>query len=256
MLSCLAAASDNGRDLVAITQPVPWGRTLAEYRAMFALGNVEDGASVLDVAAGPASFASEWAAGGGRAVACDPLYTLGRAQIQERLARARHAVREVLAANPERFVWRTFPGPEELIGVRLAAAKRFLADLERGRGEGRYVAGALPHLPFADQTFDLGLCSHFLFLYSEAFGPDFHLAALVELTRVAKEVRVFPLLAMDGQSSPHLAIVVAGLRRAGVRVAVRRVAYEVLRGGNEMLRLSLKGVVGVGGRYRPSASDH
>jgi ubiquinone/menaquinone biosynthesis C-methylase UbiE len=222
---------------VTITQPVPWGRSLAEYRAMFALDGPAGGASVLDVAAGPASFAAEWAAGGGRAVACDPLYALGKAQIQERLVGARDAVGEVLAANPKRFVWRTFPGPEALIRVRLVTAERFLADLERGRGESRYVAGALPHLPFADRAFDLGLCSHFLFLYGEAFGPEFHLAALAELTRVAKEVRVFPLLAMDGRPSPHLAIVAAGLHRAGVRVAVDRVAYEVLRGGNEMLRL-------------------
>ena len=42
---------------------------------------------------------------------------------------------------------------------------------------------------------------------------------------------------MDGRPSPHLTTVAAGLRRAGVRVAVDRVAYEVLRGGNEMLRL-------------------
>ena len=46
------------RSRVAITQPVPWGRSLAEYRAMFALGGPEDGASVLDVAAGPASPAA------------------------------------------------------------------------------------------------------------------------------------------------------------------------------------------------------
>ena len=44
---------------MTITQPVPWGRSLAEYRAMFALGGPQDGASVLDVAAGPASFAAE-----------------------------------------------------------------------------------------------------------------------------------------------------------------------------------------------------
>ena len=71
----------------------------------------------------------------------------------------------------------------------------------------------------------------------EAFGPEFHLAALAELARVAREVQVFPLLAMDGRPSPHLAIVVAGLRRAGHRVVVERVGYEVLRGGDAMLRL-------------------
>jgi hypothetical protein len=171
-------------------------------------------------------------------VACDPLYAAGGAEIRARLAAARDAVRAVLAAHPGRFAWRTFPGPDALVGARRLAAERFLADLERGRGKGRYVAGVLPHLPFADGAFDLALCSHFLFLYGEAFGPEFHLAALAELARVAGEVRVFPLLAMDGRPSPHLAAVAAGLRRAGHRVAVERVGYEVLRGGDEMLRLS------------------
>jgi hypothetical protein len=223
---------------MTITQPVPWGRVLAEYRAMFALDSAEDSASVLDAAAGPASFVAEWSAGGGRAVACDPLYALSKTEIREQLGRARNAVSTVLAADAERFVWRTFSGPETLIETRLVAAERFLADLERAGGEGRYVAGALPSLPFADRAFDLGLCSHFLFLYSEAFSREFHLAALAELTRVAREVRVFPLLAMDGRPSPHLAMVMAELRCSGCSVAVGRVAYEVLRGGNEMLRLS------------------
>jgi hypothetical protein len=221
-----------------ITSPVPWGRTLAEYRAMFALGgrDADDGRAVLDVAAGPASFAAERAAAGGRAVACDPLYAAAaEAEIRERLAGARDAVRGLMRAEPGRFVWRTFANVEELVAARSAAAGRFPADLPRGRREGRYVAGALPRLPFADRSFDLALCSHFLFLYSDAFDAAFHRAALAELARVAAEVRVFPLLAMDGRPSPHLAAAVEGLRAAGHRVARERVAYEVQRGGDEML---------------------
>src|SRR3712207_2016661 len=111
---------------MTITQPVPWGRTLAEYRAMFALCASDHRSLVLDGAAGPASFAAEWAAAGGRVVACDPLYALREGDIRAQLSGARGAVRELLAANPEQFVWRTFPGPDELIEARLAAAERFL----------------------------------------------------------------------------------------------------------------------------------
>jgi ubiquinone/menaquinone biosynthesis C-methylase UbiE len=222
---------------MSLQQPVPWGRTLAEYRAMFALGGVDDGARVLDVAAGPASFTAEWAANDGRVVACDPLYALDAATIRARLAGVQAAVSELMAANAARFVWRTFPGPGELFRARRGAADLFLADLRRGGVEGRYVAGALPSLPFADRVFGLGLCSHFLFLYSNAFDAAFHVAALTELARVAQEVRVFPLLAMDGRSSPHVAPVTAALRWRGYHVSVERVAYEVLRGGDEMLRL-------------------
>jgi hypothetical protein len=204
---------------------------------MFALG-ADNGLRVLDAAAGPASFAAEWAAAGRCALACDPLYASDEAEIRERLAAARDAVRELLADNAQRFVWRTFSGQRELIETRLAAAERFLADFRSGRAQGRYLAAALPRLPFADRTFDLALCSHFLFLYSEAFEAEFHLAALTELMRIAKEARVFPLLAMDGKPSPHVAVVTETLRSRGCRVAIQRVGYELQRGGNEMLRLS------------------
>jgi ubiquinone/menaquinone biosynthesis C-methylase UbiE len=55
------------------------------------------------------------------------------------------------------------------------------------------VAAALPDLPFADGSFAVALCSHLLFCYPQ-LGRGFHQAALEELTRVAREVRVFPLL--------------------------------------------------------------
>ena len=58
---------------------------------------------------------------------------------------------------------------------------------------------------------------------------------LGELLRVADEVRVFPLLAMDGMPSPHLEPLLAELRRMGHHVALRRVDYEVMRGGDRML---------------------
>jgi hypothetical protein len=108
-----------------ITEPVPWGRTLAEYRAMFALGSVDRSKQVLDVAAGPASFTAEWATAGGRAIACDPLYALDQVTIRGRLAGAQVAIGELMAANAARFVWRSFPGPEALFRARLGRGQPF-----------------------------------------------------------------------------------------------------------------------------------
>jgi hypothetical protein len=45
----------------------------------------------------------------------------------------------------------------------MAAMQTFLADYEQGKAEGRYVAGEVPYLPFKYGSFDLALCSHFLF---------------------------------------------------------------------------------------------
>jgi hypothetical protein len=144
--------------------------------------------------------------------------------------------------DAHRFVWGDdVPDPDALGRARHAAMRRFLADYDAGRARGRYVAAALPHLPFADGRFDLCVCSHFLFLYAGQLDLPFHLAAVREMLRVAGEVRVFPLLDLTGQRAAHVKPVAAALRASGRDVAVTRVPYEVQRGGDHML------VIGGGG---------
>ena len=66
---------------------------------------------------------------------------------------------------------------------------------------------------------------------------QFHIQSIRELCRVAREVRVFPLLTLGGEPSPHVAAVTAALADVGVTMTIERVPYEFQRGGNEMLRL-------------------
>ena len=119
----------------------------------------------------------------------------------------------------------------------MSSMRDFLADFQQGKDEGRYIHAELPDLPFSDGTCDLALCSHFLFLYSEQFDAAFHLQSLRELCRVAREVRVFPVVELGSIRSRHLDAVVSGLSAEGYQVGVERVGYEFQRGGNEMLRL-------------------
>jgi SAM-dependent methyltransferase len=223
---------------MTIVEPLPWGRTHREYCAMFDLDGLAPTARVLDVGAGPSSFAAERQAAGGQVTACDPLYRESRAQIARRIAEARGPIMAKVIRDRDRFVWRSIASPAELEATRLAAMERFLADYEAGRAAGRYRTCALPVLDFADDAFDLALCSHLLFLYDEAFDLDFHLAALEELLRVAADVRVFPLLTMQGRASRLVTPVVETLQQRGHRAAVRRVAYEFQRGGDRMLWLA------------------
>ena len=95
----------------------------------------------------------------------------------------------------------------------------------------------LPTLPFPDASFDLALCSHFLFLYSSQLGASFHLSAIREMCRVATEVRIFPLLALGGCTSRHLDRSVDDLRASGFAASIEDVPYEFQRGGNQMLRI-------------------
>ena len=134
-------------------------------------------------------------------------------------------------------MWDTIGSVDELGRVRMQAMRHFLADYARGKTEGRYVFAALPSLPFDALSFDLALCSHFLFLYSTQLGEAFHADALDELCRVAHEVRVFPLLALGGQPSPYVTSCTERLRASGLDVSIERVPYEFQRGGNQMLRI-------------------
>jgi hypothetical protein len=54
---------------------------------------------------------------------------------------------------------------------------------------------------------------------------------------VAREVRIFPLLTLAQQRSPHLAAVRQAVAARGWRAETVRVAYELQRGGHEMLQI-------------------
>lgn len=216
---------------------VPWGRSFDEYRRMFALTDAELALAIVGCADGPASFNAEATRRGARVVSCDPIYRWETAQVADRIAATYDQVLEQTRRNAADFVWTAIPSVEELGRIRMDAMRVFLDDYDAGKRDGRYVEAALPALPFPDAVFDLALCSHLLFLYTQHLDEAFHLAALREMCRVAAEVRVFPLLALDGQRSAHVDPCVAGLRDAGYEVSIERVAYEFQRGGDQMLRV-------------------
>jgi hypothetical protein len=216
---------------------VPWGRSFDEYRRMFALTDEELALAIVGCADGPASFNAEATRRGARVVSCDPIYRWQTAQVADRIAATYDQVLEQTRRNAADFVWTSIRSVEELGRIRMDAMRVFLDDYDAGKRDGRYVEAALPVLPFPDAAFDLALCSHLLFLYTQHLDEAFHLAALREMCRVAAEVRVVPLIALDGQRSAHVDPCVAGLREAGYEVSIEGVAYEFQRGGDQMLRI-------------------
>ena len=223
--------------MFTLQQVVPWGRSFDEYRRMFALTSDDLASRVLGCGDGPASFNAEATRGGALVVSCDPIYRWNGDQIRERIAETYHEVLEQARRNAGEFVWESIRSVEDLGRVRMAAMNDFLGDYSRGKLDGRYVDAELPTLPFAASSFDLALCSHLLFLYSDHLDEAFHRAAIRDLCRIAGEVRIFPLLALGGRRSPHIDAVIEGARRAGHEVSIERVAYEFQRGGNEMMRI-------------------
>lgn len=223
--------------MFTLDQVVPWGRSFEEYRQMFALTDADLQGSILGCGDGPASFNTEATRRGTRVVSFDPLYRYEASQIRERITATSEQVLEQTRQNAGEFVWDTISSVEHLGTVRMAAMQAFLDDYDAGRRQGRYVDAELPGLPFADASFDLALCSHLLFLYTVQLGDAFHQAAAIELCRVARDVRIFPLLALGGRPSPYVERVADAARRRGHDVAIVVVPYEFQRGGNQMMRI-------------------
>jgi hypothetical protein len=218
-----------------LDEVIPWGRSFDEYRSMFRLSEGDLAGSVLGCGDGPASFNAEATAAGHDVVSCDPLYNFSADEIERRVVECHGTVVSQLHREAGRFVWTRFRDPHHLGECRLAAMRRFLADYDCGRREERYVAASLPQLPFADGQFPLAVVSHLLFLYGDRLDLGFHLAAVGELLRVAGEVRLFPLLGLDGQPSPHVGPLRDRLVAGGGLVRVEPVSYEFQKGGDQMM---------------------
>jgi hypothetical protein len=218
-----------------LDEVVPWGRSFDEYCQMFALGDTELARTILGCGDGPAGFNAEATRRGASVVSVDPVYRWEAADIRQRIAATADRVLDEARRNQDEFVWDTIRSVDDLGRLRMAAMSDFLSDYPAGKAQGRYLDAALPALPFSNGSFDLALCSHLLFLYSTQLGESFHLDAIQELCRIAREVRIFPLLALGGRPSPFVDFSVAKIRAAGHDVAIERVAYEFQRGGNQMM---------------------
>jgi hypothetical protein len=197
---------------------------------MFSLTAGDLRGRILSCADGPASFNAEVTRVGGRVTSTDPLYRFSGEEIRERVEATYPVMLELTRREAHRFVWEHVADPEALGRLRLGAMEGFLGDYEAGRAGGRYLDQSLPGLDFPDGAFDLALCSHFLFLYSEQFDAEFHVRAIEGLTRVGGEVGVFPLLDLNGGRSAHLGTVVGAMEGRGFEAEIVKVGFEFQRG--------------------------
>lgn len=220
-----------------LSDVIPWGRSFEDYLEMFALTPEDLELSILDCAGGPASFNAEMKRRGYRVISCDPVYQFSAAEINQRIQKTYSTVIEQLHQNKENYVWQNIKSPEHLGELRMAAMQEFLEDFPLGKAEERYVTAELPKLPFNSQQFDLALSSHLLFSYSQHLSEDFHVESALELCRVAREVRIFPLLDLNANLSPFVTPVISNLQRQGWTVEIEPVPYEYQKGGNQMLRI-------------------
>ena len=88
-------------------------------------------------------------------------------------------------------------------------------------------------VPFEENAFDIGLSSHFLLMYT-SLGYEFHIQAIREMLRVCREVRIFPMVDLDGEKT-GLAEKVLSFFAKSYSLEIQNTEYEFQKGGNKLL---------------------
>lgn len=234
--------SQNAADSPSITleETIPLGRNAGEYNLMFNLSGIRDTATYIDCGAGPSSFNAEMSVAERTVVSVDPLYDFTASDLSARAKTTLEGIMQQVNTNREKYRWDIFRSVDQLKQSRTETMQRFLADYDDGKKQGRYITASLPQLPFEDKQFDIALCSHLLFLYDKIFSLDFHLQAIREMMRVAGEVRIFPLVDLNGQPSVHLRDVIKTFRNEQHHTQIINVPYEFQKGVNQCLLIRKK----------------
>ncbi|MCP4180937.1 MAG: SAM-dependent methyltransferase [bacterium] len=214
---------------------VPWGRSLEEYIRMFSLTDDDLKKNILGCGDGPASFNAELSAKGGNIVSIDPVYEFSSTEIKTRIDETYHQIVSEVYKKPDNYIWNTFSNVEELVNTRMNSMNKFLSDYKTDENSDRYKNQSLPNLTFRESEFDLALCSHFLFLYSDHIDVEIHISSMIELCRVAKEVRVYPLVTLNCTPSPYIEKVIHALSRHGIDASLVEVDYHFQKGATQML---------------------
>ncbi|MBS4218788.1 SAM-dependent methyltransferase [Bacillus sp. FJAT-49711] len=213
------------------------GRTFEEYLKMFSL-SVESlkGKRILDCPAGACSFTAVGNKLGLDISACDIAYYHSSDDLKSKgLKDIEHAMEHIEKAKGN-YIWDVFKDVEDLRKHRLNALEHCTKDMEEASE--RYVAVTLPSLPFKDEEFNLLLSAHFLFMYADRLDYEFHIETLKELLRVTKEeIRIFPLVDLEGKRYEHLDKVVRFLIDNGYDVEEINVLYEFQANANSMLKI-------------------
>ncbi|ULT59477.1 class I SAM-dependent methyltransferase [Neobacillus drentensis] len=214
------------------------GRTFEEYLDMFSLSVAElKGKRILDCPAGACSFTAVGNALGLNITAADIAYYHSNEDLYVKgIQDVEHAMEQMEIAKTN-FIWDYFNDIEGLRKHRLRALNHCAKDMRQSSE--RYVPVTLPSLPFKDGEFDVLLSAHFLFMYADRLDYEFHINTLDELLRVTKEeIRIFPLVDLEGKRYEHLDKIISYLTETGCSVEEVKVPYEFQVNANSMLKIN------------------
>lgn len=212
------------------------GRTFEEYLDMFSLSEKElQGKKILDCPAGACSFTAVGNKLGLDVIACDIAYYHSVEDLKNKgLQDIEHAMEHMKKAE-NNYKWDYLNDIEGLRRRRLSAWRDCTNDMSEYNG--RYIPVTLPSLPFKNSEFDMLLSAHFLFMYADRLDYQFHIKTINELLRVSKEIRIFPLVDLEGKRYEHLDKIISYLANIGCTVEEVKVPYEFQINANSMLKV-------------------
>lgn len=188
----------------------------------------------LDCASGASSFGAEVRARGGQVLSADPLYGAGLDAVRQRALHNLHNCERWLSTHADVIDWDHLGSSAAYRRNGLRSLAQFTADF--AADPDRYLAASLPSIPLDDDAVDVALCANFLFAYADTFDASFHVAAITELTRIARsEVLIHPISARDGRNlDDFTAAVDRGLSAAGLHTQTFIAPSTWLRGASTM----------------------
>ena len=213
-----------------------WGLSYKNIIDMFALDAYDLNKSIIDVMGAPSSFNPITYEKRQRVITCGDVYGITKDKLEAKMSEALQQTINTIEAYRQHFT-SVMSTPTAYAAQLQHNLTIFMQDYEQALHQGRYSCETLPSLNFERCQFDLAICRHFLFVRESDFDVDFHLTSIEEMCRVASEVRIFPLLNTSGNVSTHLPLVMQQLQQRGYDVEVRKVNYELQKGGNAMLRV-------------------
>lgn len=211
------------------------GRTYEEYMAFF-----EDlkGKKVLDCPSGASSFVKEANEKGAEASGVDLIYAFAAREIRDQGRKTIEKIYEDISWM-DGFSFGFYGSIENHRKQREEALESFCKDFNCEN----YIHGELPKLDYEDGSFDLVLSSHLLFTYDDRFSYQFHKDSILEMLRVGKEVRLFPLVDFKNSRvgeernfSPFVYRFLEDLK--GYNCEIIKVDFEFQPGAGYMLKIT------------------
>jgi len=214
-----------------------WVHCLQDYVDMFALDEQDLKRKILDYPAKISCFNAEMHAKGcDNVVSADPKYDLSPLDMVKHVGYVIQDLSESLDCYVDHLQGEGEQEIENLLNVWNQYAQQFLADYSDGLHTRRYQMARMPSLPFEDSQFELALCPDIL-LTENGYSM---VEVVSEVCRVAKEVRIFPLLDDSGEIAEELGPVMLALQQSNLGLEVKQVAYKLHKKNNAMLRIWAK----------------